>query len=479
MVALPLGTGWSSISSSFCRTVLACLAGSFAFLTAPAANLFVWQESPDPCPPYAEWTTAAHTIQEAVDAALPRDTVWVTNGVYETGSSTLKGSAQNRVTVTKAVSLFSVNGPSVTEIRGRAADSGDLQGNGQGAVRCMYLGANAVLNGFALTSGHTREWSPLAPLSDNDVNGGGVYCESSAVLVNCIIAHCAAGKQGGGVWRGRLDNCLLITNTAAYGGAVSFGLLRHCTLNGNTAQVVRNRTGDAPVGGLGGGTYAGTLFNCIVSDNTAPTGDNYHNSSLLSSCTVPLPGTGSGNIAAPPGFVDAPAGDFRLRQDSPCIDSGRATPVACDLEGSLRPLDGNGDGVEVPDIGAYEFDLRPLISQEWLLGHGLDPADPHVVAVDSDGDGHTTYQEWVSDTDPNDPQSVFRLEAIQAGPAASVCFLSSTNRFYTLSAAPDVAGLPQASTAGKTTLRGTGGLLTLTTTNTFGNQFFRVEVQVP
>ena len=479
MATLELGTSWSRISSGFRRTVLAGLAGLLALLTAPAATLYVWPESPDPGPPYAGWATAAHTIQEAVDAALPRDTILVTNGVYETGSSTLNGSALNRVAVTKAMTLSSVNGPSVTEIRGKTGDFGDRLGNGQGAVRCVYLGANAVLNGFALTYGHTREWNPKVPLDDSDVNGGGAFCESSAALVNCIIAHCAAGRQGGGVWRGRLDNCLLITNAAAYGGAVSFGLLRHCTLNGNTAQPVRTRTEDAPIGGLGGGTYAGTLFNCIVSDNTAPTGDNYHNSSLDSSCTAPLPDKGSGNIAAAPGFVDASAGEFRLRQDSPCIDAGRKTSVARDLEGSVRPLDGNGDGVEAPDLGAYEFDLRPLISQEWLLRHGLDPADPYVVAGDSDGDGHTTYQEWVSDTDPNDTQSVFRLEAIQSGQAGSVCFLTSTNRFYTLSVAPDVAGLPQASTASKTTLRGTGGLLTLTTTNPFVSQFYRVEVQVP
>ena len=32
--------------------------------------LLVWQDSPNPTPPHADWATAAHTIQDAVDAAV-------------------------------------------------------------------------------------------------------------------------------------------------------------------------------------------------------------------------------------------------------------------------------------------------------------------------------------------------------------------------------------------------------------------------
>ena len=43
----------------------------FACTSHPAtsATRFVWQNSPNPGPPYDSWDTAAHVIQDAVDAA--------------------------------------------------------------------------------------------------------------------------------------------------------------------------------------------------------------------------------------------------------------------------------------------------------------------------------------------------------------------------------------------------------------------------
>ena len=41
--------------------------------TASAATRYVWQDSPSPAPPYTNWATAAHVIQDAVDAAVAGD----------------------------------------------------------------------------------------------------------------------------------------------------------------------------------------------------------------------------------------------------------------------------------------------------------------------------------------------------------------------------------------------------------------------
>lgn len=43
--------------------------GISAVVSANAATLHVWQDSPIPTPPFTNWDTAAHIIQDAVDAA--------------------------------------------------------------------------------------------------------------------------------------------------------------------------------------------------------------------------------------------------------------------------------------------------------------------------------------------------------------------------------------------------------------------------
>src|ERR1041385_430586 len=143
---------------------------SLQIIQASATILYVNVNSPFPIVPYTNWSTAATAIQDAIDAANPGDQILVTNGIYEAGGRVVYG-VTNRVAVTKAVNVQSVNGPAETIIRGvQVANQSTANTNGYQAVRCAYLTNNAVLAGFTLTNGRSEErrvgkecrsrWSP-------------------------------------------------------------------------------------------------------------------------------------------------------------------------------------------------------------------------------------------------------------------------------------------------------------------------------
>jgi hypothetical protein len=60
-------------------------------------------------------------------------------------------------------------------------------------------------------------------------------------------------------------------------------------------------------------------------------------------------------LVAPAGFVSPTVGNFRLRRGSPAIDHGVSLGRRIDFAGDRVPVDGDGDGVARPDIGAFEY----------------------------------------------------------------------------------------------------------------------------
>jgi len=221
----------------------------------PAGVLYVDLNCPTPALPYSNWVTAATSIQDAIDAAGPSDTVLVTNGVYQTGGRVVNGALTNRVVVDKPITLQSVNGPAVTFIEGWQVP-GTV--NGDGAVRCMYLADGAFLSGFTLTNGATG----VAGLRDFDLSGGGALCQSTnAVLSNCVVIANSCYGWGAGVYSGTLIDCDVVANTnrngsLGGGGGAAYSRLSGSKLNGN-----RTNPSD------GGGALACYLTNCVVTGN--------------------------------------------------------------------------------------------------------------------------------------------------------------------------------------------------------------------
>jgi len=200
----------------------------------------------------------------------------------------------------------------------------------------------------------------------------------------------------------------------------------------------------------------------------------------------------AGNINIDPQFVNLATNNYRLLAGSPSIDAGTnvslwatnfIVSVTNDFDGTPRPLDGNGDGNARIDIGAFEFLLATAdsngdgIPDGWTRGFGFNPTDPTVGASNPDNDLHTTLQEWIADTNPTNALSYFRIASVAP---ASVSFLSSSNRLYTLMASTNLTASNSFSAViGQTNVPGNGSARTLTDTNEAAAKFYQVRVTIP
>ncbi len=270
---------------------------------------YAWTNSPAPAWPYTNWATAAHTIQQAVDTASGNDTVLVTNGVYDIGGALMPGYAlTNRVCITRAITLQSVNGPSNTVIVGAGPQ-------GPGAVRCVYLTSNAVVSGFTLTNGNTQTSGDGV----YDQSGGGALLDQGGTVSNCLITSCSASAGGGTYCNkgGTVNNCTLTANSGGTGGGAfcnTGGTLTHCTLSANS-------------GSSGGGvycSYGGELDNCILANNSAGTGGGAccDYGGTLNNCAL---NTNSANGAGGGGVcfnVGGTLNNCTLRGNSASVSSG-------------------------------------------------------------------------------------------------------------------------------------------------------------
>lgn len=298
-----------------------------ATMHAYGIERYVCVSNATPVAPYTNWTTAATTIQAAVDAATDGDTLWVTNGVYAP------------ITCYKAIAIRSVNGARDTIIDG-------------GGTQCCagFLATNRVIEGFTLRNG-------------NAVSGGAASCGTfNKCIMTGNVSTGTGGFDGGGAVIGcTLNNCLITGNSAATrGGGAAHSTLVNCTVTGNSIGTA-----------YGGGVCGGWATNCIIYGNfrdglvnnwgawaiiIPPSTPAVEKAGMAYCCTTPRPETGQGAIVGPGNIYIDPlfvgTNDFRLQPGSRCINLGTnllGMSVGADLAGNPRIDNGT------VDMGAYEF----------------------------------------------------------------------------------------------------------------------------
>ena len=342
------------------------------------------------------------SIQAAIDGARSGDEIAVAPGTY-LETIDFQG---------KAIRLHATAGADFTTIDGTGHPH---------VVQCVNgERPDTILEGFTITGGNAIDSCGGGLFSDNSrptvtrcafigniARFGGGIC-GDAVVSDCLFSHNSA-QTGGGTWRvSTVSHSTFIGNTASMGAAIHRSqTVSDCTFLDNEEGIFdAGDVTNCTFTGISGGaalTNALTVTNCRFINNqhnAMVTRIDFH--SIVTHCTFidneigitnAQDGTtivtnciirgsiitaiegpsavsysnieggwaGEGNIDSDPLFADS---EGRLATGSPCIDAGTNSPAGglppTDIEGNPRPLDGNGDGQAVADMGAWEHPAVPL-----------------------------------------------------------------------------------------------------------------------
>ncbi len=307
-----------------CTALLIVLCG-IPFAQAQTTR-YAWTNSPSPATPFTNWDTAARSLQEAIDACAAGDTVVATDGVYETGGRAMPGLAlTNRVLITNAITLRSVNGPLSAIIRGQGPA-------GASAVRGAFLTNGATLSGFLVENGWTLDAAD--PGAGADKTGAGVLAFAGCMVTNCHLNNNTASGSGGGFSTASgfglgdptlLVDCMLEYNTSSNGGGAYLfgGSISHCTFRSNTVTY-----------GFGGGAFAvnAEVSDCLFVGNLAILGGGL----ALAGNAARI--TAISNMAAVGGGIyggEAILEDVQLIANSASTNGGGAFLETCWLTGGV------------------------------------------------------------------------------------------------------------------------------------------------
>ena len=217
-------------------------------------------------------------------------------------------------------------------------------------------------------------------------SGGGIDIvnEANATIVGNVIVRNSTSRQGGGIYLSPPDSrrgVLMVNNTIADNqspsgsGLMLDGFMGDATIL-NNAIVASAGQAAVQCGNFGGVQNPTLRHNNVYS----ATGPEY--AGFCADHTGVF-----GNISADPQFVDPSADNFHLQLGSPNVDAGddQASGMpAVDIDGHLRILDGDRDGLPRVDIGADEAGATPPVdaANDFTGDGGMDLIFRHATTGD-------------------------------------------------------------------------------------------------
>ena len=374
--------------------------------------------------PDAAYLTISKAIAEA--GADEPTTVYVGPGTYTATNKTASADgAIYALTLNKPVRLIATAGPAETTVNA---------GTDTDRALCTMTHAGAMVAGFALKNGHhydknkptgfeasagvisncwlkcRGEWAhdgwvykgtssakayDLVMLPHNlSVNEGGypVYLSGNATLDGFVATNTVISGKGGKAivyLAGSAQARDMLIADCTFGGTPVESLNPMVTLDGAKVVVadatVVNNTITANNGAFYVKNSTAIATNCIVWGNvsTSSAHPNIHGGSNLGRyfhccCNEFAVGNANGNITGNPQFVNAEAGDYRLRSLSPAKDMGATW---------LRPSGGEDEFACAADADVYVSASGEALSPNFIGYCG--GAKGAVTAVWDFGDGET------------------------------------------------------------------------------------------